>query len=44
MLKQERKIKKSYKAGGEYMEGNEYEISGAEVERLRSLGYDIEMI
>jgi hypothetical protein len=26
------------------MEGNEYEISGAEVERLRSLGYDIEMI
>lgn len=44
MLKQERKIKKGYKAGGEYMEGNEYEISGEELDRLRSLGYDIEMI
>jgi hypothetical protein len=44
MLKQERKIKKGYKAGGEYMEGNEYEISGVELERLRSLGYDVEII
>ena len=44
MLKQERKIKKNYKAGGEYMEGNEYEISGEELDRLRSLGYDVEMI
>jgi hypothetical protein len=26
------------------MEGNEYEISGEELDRLRSLGYDIEMI
>jgi hypothetical protein len=44
MLKQERKIKKGYKAGGEHMEGNEYEISGEELERLRSLGYDVELI
>ena len=44
MLKQERKIKKGYKAGGEYMEGNEYEISGEELDRLRSLGYDVELI
>jgi hypothetical protein len=26
------------------MEGNEYEISGEELERLRSLGYDVELI
>jgi hypothetical protein len=44
MLKQERKIKKGYKKGGEYMEGNEYEISGEELERLKSLGYEVEMI
>lgn len=33
-----------HEKGGEYMEGNEYEISGEELERLRSLGYDVEMI